>query len=314
MNPLNSSQIRGTWGSVLLPINADDTIDFRRLEDELDAMAGAGLDGYYTNGTSGEFHTQSEEEFDRISSIVASKAEAQKIPFQLGCSHPVAQTALKRVERARQLQPGAIQIVLPDWLTVDHDEAVDFLRRIAEAAHPVGIVLYNPPHAKRSLSVAEIARLHKAVPALIGVKIPDGNPSWYAAVRRELSGLSVFVPGHHLATGLLSGAHGSYSNVACLNPRGAAEWNRLIHSDPLRALAMERKIQDFFTKHFAPLISNGLSGAAIDKLMCAIGGWCDVGVRMRWPYKPVPESQVDHLRAMAFEALPQLFCEDTQPS
>jgi 4-hydroxy-tetrahydrodipicolinate synthase len=304
MEPLSASRIRGTWGTLLLPLNADDTIDYGRLEGELDAMAGAGLDGLYTNGTSGEFHTQTGDEFDRISNLVATKSEAQGIPFQLGCSHPVAQISLERVRRARQLRPGAIQVILPEWLVVDHDEAVAFLQRIAEAADPIGLVLYNPAHAKRLLTVAEIARLHAAVPALVGVKIPDGKPSWYAAVRRRLSGLSVFVPGHHLATGLLSGAHGSYSNIACLSPRGAVRWNRLMQADPLQALEIERRLQDFLAAHIAPLISQGLSGAAVDKLLCTIGGWCDVGVRMRWPYKSVSQDQVDYLLAMALEAVP----------
>jgi len=285
MEPLSASRIRGTWGTLLLPLNADDTIDYGRLEGELDAMAGAGLDGLYTNGTSGEFHTQTGDEFDRISNLVATKSEAQGIPFQLGCSHPVAQISLERVRRARQLRPGAIQVILPEWLVVDHDEAVAFLQRIAEAADPIGIVLYNPAHAKRLLTVAEIARLHAAVPALVGVKIPDGKPSWYASV-------------------LLSGAHGSYSNIACLSPRGAVRWNRLMQADPLQALEIERRLQDFLAAHIAPLISQGLSGAAVDKLLCTIGGWCDVGVRMRWPYKSVSQDQVDYLLAMALEAVP----------
>ena len=39
MRPLGSEEIRGTWGSVLLPINADETIDYERLGDKaVDAL------------------------------------------------------------------------------------------------------------------------------------------------------------------------------------------------------------------------------------------------------------------------------------
>ncbi len=307
MDPLNSETLRGTWGTVLLPINADDSIDHARLEAELAALVSADLDGIYSNGTAGEFHTQTEEEFDQISSLVAGLAEEHHVPFQLGASHPLAQIALERVRRARQLRPGAIQLILPDWLPVGHDEAVAFLSRAAEAAAPIGLVLYNPPHAKRVLTVAQIARLRAAVPALVGVKIGDGPASWYAAVRRQLSDLSVFVPGHHLATGLLAGAHGSYSNVACLQPAGAARWNRLVGTDALRALDIERRLLAFFQEHLKPLAASGFSGAALDKLLCALGGWTDVGLRLRWPYRSAPAETADHLRPLVRAAVPELF-------
>lgn len=307
MDPLSSESLRGTWGTVLLPINADDTIDHGRLAIELDALIHAGLDGIYSNGTAGEFHTQTEVEFDRVSSLIAEKAEKHRFPFQLGASHPVAQTTLERVRRARQLQPGAIQVILPDWLPVGHDEAVAFLARLAEAAAPVKLVLYNPPHAKRVLRVDDLARLHAVIPGLIGVKVGDGPASWYAAVRRQLPDLSVFVPGHHLATGLLAGAQGSYSNIACLSPGGAAHWNRQIRTAPLAALETERRLLAFFQEHLAPLAARGFSGAALDKLLCVLGGWADVGLRLRWPYQSVPAEIADRLRPLVHAAVPELF-------
>ena len=63
MKPLTSQQIRGTWGTVLLPINADESIDYARLGAEIDTLIAAGVAGLYTNGTAGEFHTQTEDEF-----------------------------------------------------------------------------------------------------------------------------------------------------------------------------------------------------------------------------------------------------------
>ncbi|HTO02954.1 MAG TPA: dihydrodipicolinate synthase family protein, partial [Opitutus sp.] len=74
MKPLGSSEISGTWGAVLLPINSDDSIDYTALGDHVDALLVAGLDGIYTNGTAGEFHTQTEDEFDRVSALVAERS------------------------------------------------------------------------------------------------------------------------------------------------------------------------------------------------------------------------------------------------
>src|SRR3546814_7108531 len=75
-----------------------------------------------------------------------------------------------------------------------------FLARLAEEAAPIGLVLYNPPHAKQRPSLMELERLAAAVPAIRGFKLPGGDAEWYAEMRARLGHLSVFVPGHELAT------------------------------------------------------------------------------------------------------------------
>jgi dihydrodipicolinate synthase/N-acetylneuraminate lyase len=307
MNPLSSAQIRGTWGTVLLPVNADESIDYVCLADEVAKICAGGLHGLYTNGTAGEFLSLTEEEFDRTSVLVAEAAERFGLPFQLGASHSSPQLSLERIRRARALAPGAIQIILPDWQRVNNDEAVAFLSRAAEVAEGIPLVLYNPPHAKRVLEPADLAKLRAAVPALAGIKVGDGAASWYGEMRRQLPDFSVFVPGHHYATGRLNGAHGSYSNMACLSPAGARWWDDLIGRDPLAALAMERRILDFFRAHFAPLAAQGFGGGAIDKLLCALGGWCGVGLRLRWPYRSLDEATLTRLKPLVRSALPEFF-------
>ena len=307
MKPLSNAQIRGTWGTVLLPVNADESIDYVRLQEEIGKICASGLHGLYSNGTAGEFLSLSEEEFDRTSELVAREAARTGLPFQIGASHSSPQLSLERIRRIRALAPGAIQVILPDWQKVNNDEAVAFLSRAAEAADGIPLVLYNPPHAKRVLEPADFARLRAAVPALAGIKVGDGAPSWYAEIRRQLPDFSIFVPGHHYASGRLNGAHGSYSNLACLSPAGARRWDDLIGRDPLAALALERRILDFFRTHFAPLVAQGFGGGAIDKLLCALGGWCEVGLRLRWPYRSLDQATLLRLRPLAQSALPEFF-------
>jgi dihydrodipicolinate synthase/N-acetylneuraminate lyase len=200
---------------------------------------------------------------------------------------------------------------MPEWVLPSEADLVDFLSRIADEIAPVPLVLYNPPHAKRVLDVALLARLHERVPALIGVKVTDGNASWYATAARELGDVAVFVPGHHLATGMLHGAAGSYSNVACLNPRGAMRWQELIRTDMTGALGLQQRILDFMQVHIQPLAARGHSG--IDKLLVAVGGWADLGTRMRWPYHGVPAEHATGLAVIARQELPELF-EATLPA
>lgn len=308
MPPLQAHQLRGNWATLLLPINTDESIDYGRLADEVDALIAAGVDGLYTNGTAGEFHTQSEAEFDALHALVAERCHRAGLPFQIGASHMSAQLSLARLQRAVHFQPAAFQVILADWFPLREPEMIACLTRLAAAADPIGLVLYNPPHAKVRLTPAQIGRLRAAVPALIGVKVADGDAAWYAEMRAHCEGLAIFVPGHHLATGLANGAAGAYSNVACLSPTGSQRWYRQMLVDLPAALEVEQRIRRFLDEHILPLHQrDGYANPALDKLLAAVGNWADIGTRLRWPYRWVEPGEAARLRPIVLAALPELF-------
>ena len=358
MKPLGRHEICGNWATLLLAWNDDDSLDIARVVDEIDTLIAMRVDGIYSNGTAGEFHTLTEGEFDRVAELLADRCERSETPFQIGVSHMSAQISLERLRRCVPLAPAAVQMILPDWFPVTEAEAVGFLDRMAEAAEGIGIVLYNPPHAKRVLQPAEIGRLAQQIPALVGVKVADGDDAWYAAMREHCGPLSVFVPGHHLATGIWQGAHGAYSNVACLHPGAAQRWWEQIVSDlsieavdseegePRKwdrhrssmtrsqshfragewdrhrasmprsqshfqggaAFELEQRLRQFMADHIAPFIhAGGYCNGACDRLLALIGGWADVGWRMRWPYRSIPAAEAERLRPIAQKALPEFF-------
>jgi 4-hydroxy-tetrahydrodipicolinate synthase len=306
MKPLTAKEIRGNWATLLAAWNADDSLDLGRIAAEIDTLINMKVDGIYSNGTAGEFHTQTEEEFDRISECLATKCNAAGMPFQIGASHMSAQLSLGRLQRSVKWSPGAFQVILPDWFPVTETEAVDFLKRMAEAAQGIGLVLYNPPHAKRVWTPEAIGRLAVQVPQLIGLKTAGGDDAWYASMRQHLSMLSVFVPGHLLASGVARGAHGAYSNVACLNPAAAQQWTDQMTRELPAALEVEVRLKKFMSEHIAPFITeHGYCNAACDRFMACLGGWADVGWRMRWPYRSIPQEESVRLRPVMRELLPE---------
>jgi dihydrodipicolinate synthase/N-acetylneuraminate lyase len=299
--------LQGNWATLLLPIADDESIDFGRLAEEIDLLVAAGVDGIYSNGTAGEFHNQSEREYDAIQTLLAERCGA--LPFVIGACQPDPSIARERVARARTLAPAAIQVILPDWWPVTDAEAIDFLELMAESAGAVPLVLYNPPHAKRVLSPLELGRLVRAVPSVAGIKLADGDAAWYAAAKAHLSGTALFVPGHHLATGVSHGvAAGAFSNVACLSPSGAQAWTDRMAVDIESALDLERRICRFMDEHVVPFrTQHGYSNAALDKLLAAIGAWGPVGTRLRRPYRWIPEGEAARLRPIARSLMPELF-------
>jgi dihydrodipicolinate synthase/N-acetylneuraminate lyase len=298
---------RGTWGTLLLPLNPDDSIDWQRAARALDVLVAAGLDGVYAHGTAGEFHTLGEDEYDRVNDLLARACTRAAVPFQIGASHMSAQTCLDRVRRAREYRPSAVQVTLPDWLPLSDAEVIRFLVRVASAAEPLPLVLYNPPHAKTQVAPESYAAIRREVPSLVGVKVAGGDADWYARMRRHTGDLAIFVAGHALATGLRHGAAGSYSNVAALSPRGAAAWQRLMSEDAAVGLDVERRIQAFFTEHIGPLAATGFGNPALDKFLAHVGGWAAIGTRVRWPHASVDESLAERLRPVVRALVPELF-------
>lgn len=308
MKALKAHEIRGNWATLLSVWNEDGSLDPGRLAEEVDTLIAMKVDGIYSNGTAGEFHCQLEHEFDQISSILAEKCTAAGMPFQIGVSHMSAQISRARLQRALQWAPGAVQLILPDWFPTTEDENIRFLSEMAEVANGIGLVLYNPPHAKRVLRPAAVGRLASVVPSLIGLKTAGGDDAWYAEMREHLSKLSVFVPGHLLAAGIKRGASGAYSNVACLHPQATQQWTDLMAVDMNAALEMEQRIGQFMREYIAPFITEQhYCNAACDRFMALLGGWADVGPSMRWPYRSIPVEEVERLRPVASALIPEFF-------
>jgi 4-hydroxy-tetrahydrodipicolinate synthase len=308
MLPLENKQIFGNWATLLLPINADDSINYTLLAEEIDILISMRVNGIYSNGTAGEFYNQTEEEFDAVSSILADKCHAAGMPFQVGCNHMSPQMALQRLRRAVPLQPGAVQIILPDWFPPTMPEIIDYLRVMAEAAGNIGLVLYNPPHAKKKLIPEEWLQIKEAGIPLAGCKVPGGDEHWYAKMKKYVPELSLFIPGHHLATGISLGAHGAYSNVACLNPLAAQAWYETMLHDMDKAMDIQSRIQQFMNEQIVPFITEqGYSNQAVDKFLAAIGGWMNMSTRLRWPYRSIDTGEVTKARAVAKELLPEFF-------
>jgi dihydrodipicolinate synthase/N-acetylneuraminate lyase len=308
MRPLKNNEIFGNWCTLLLPINSDNTVNFSKLKTEIDNLIASKVNGIYSNGTAGEFDSQTENEFDKINVLLAEKCNSGGIPFQIGCSHTSPVISLDRVKRALELKPGAIQVILPDWYPPNMNEMIRYLERIAEVADPVGLVLYNPPHAKRLLSPEEYRLIMQAGIPLVGCKVAGGDERWYAGMKKVAPELSLFVAGHTLATGFRLGANGSYSNVACLNPKAAQRWYEMMISDMGNAIELEKRIQIFICRDIIPYMTEReFSSQAIDKFLAAIGNWADIGTRLRWPYQGIDEKEINKIRTHCKEILPEFF-------
>jgi len=304
----NLKSPNGIWGAVLLSVSRHGSIDWNATSAHVSALCESSVNGIYTNGTAGEFHNQTDEEYLQLTELVAGIAKDNQKSFQLGVSHSNPRVALQRLQSAIKLLPDGVQFTLPDWWTLSSNELITFVEQLQVNAGNIPLILYNPPHAKHQLSLADIHTLVQRIPNLVGVKIAAGDAAWYATNQQYLKVLSVFVPGHSVAFGRPLGASGSYSNVACLSPDGAVmHWN-LIQSDLDAAIELESRINRFMQTHLLTLAAQrGLSNGALDKLMAAAGGWSPLTEKLLWPYHSASKLDVSRVAAAAQNELPELF-------
>lgn len=313
MIPLKAHEIYGNWATLLLPLNADDSINYQQLEHQIDVLISCRVKGIYSNGTAGEFYNQTEEEFDKVQTILASKCNRASMPFQIGCSHMSPKLSLERIKRSKKLLPSAMQVILPDWFVPSMSEVITFLKVMAAAAEPVGLILYNPPQAKKKLSPADFAEILNAGIPLRGCKVAGGDSQWYQEMKNLPVPFSVFIPGHHLATGIANGAHGAYSNVACLHPAFAQWWYDDIKASNKNAFEVQERIQRFMDECMVPYIRDkGYSNQAVDKFMAAIGNWSTISPQLRWPYGSIPEEDILFIREKCADLLPEVFSDEFQ--
>ncbi len=309
MEPLTAVTLNGTWSTLLLPLTESDEIQWDGIDHQLHALANAEVDGIYFNGTASEFYSQSNNEFLRLARTTATFCESNGIPFQIGASHAHASESLQRIEQTRELNPGAFQVILPEWTSLTWEEILRFLQRLVTAATPVPLVIYNPPNAQKVLTPSEWCQLVSELDGIIGIKVLGGDSEWHTEMRPAAEQLSVFVAGIHLASGMIQGcASGSYSNLACLSPKGAVRWGRRIITDPDLALQQEAQIRKVFQSAMTPYRGR-FSNSALDKALAAAGGWATVSAKLRWPLSSFPITEVQKLSTQFRAGLPFLFEE-----
>lgn len=281
-------RICGNWATLLLPINENESINFKLLDDEIEYLIGCKVDGIYSNGTAGEFFTQNNLEFKKISKILSRKCKNANIPFQIGASRQSYQEMKEKVELSTKFKPLAIQITLPDWFPLNNDEVVNFINEISNYSKGIPFVLYNPPHAKRVLNFKDYEYILPKTPNVKSIKVCDGDNNWYKNMKSVFEMTSVFVPGHHIARGISNGAAGTYSNIACLCPHKSQLWYNICQNDIEYGLQLEKQLNNYLTKYTRPLIQSGNHGSfTIDKFMATIGDYMEITSKMRFPYNSV---------------------------
>ncbi len=295
MTRLTSETLHGVWLALLTPWTDADELDESCFADEIRGLAGVGLHGVYTGGTTGEFYAQDNLTFERITKIACHEAHALDMPIQIGCTTTNTRDTQHRIRFAVDAGADGIQVAMPYWLELNDREAIGFFEGVAKAAQDVPIIMYHTSRAKRKLPPTLIGQIVKRVPTLIGLK-DSCDASTLRQILQEAGDVSIMGGEAEMLSQIPAGGRGTYSAIAGMNARLVLD---LYEACVAGRTADARPLHDAITHMLAEVIipmyeADGLNDSAVDRLFRELGGG-HVGLRCRKPYLSPTAEHVDRL-------------------
>lgn len=308
LKPLTRTTLKGIWAALITTWDERDELDEKRYAREVRAYAGSGVHGCYTGGTTGEFYTQDDSTFRRITEIACEASHAVGVPIQAGCTALSTRTAKQRISFAKQCGADAIQIALPFWLQLKEDEAAGFFEDVVQHAFPTPVVLYHTSRAKFKFNPKQIGELAAKCPTFIGTK--DGGCE-IAALREMVAlapGLAIFGGENDMIERVQAGGRGVYSSVSGLCPHALARLFELCEAGRfVEAAPLQKVMHEVLFDVAVPWVTgpDGLFDSAVDRVMRIVGGG-DVELRCQKPYRSGTTKHVDQLRTWCMQRAPYL--------
>ncbi len=134
---------KGVFPALTTKFNADDTLDFKLFEKNLNAQLVAGVDGVILGGSLGEASVLSnDEKFDLVKFTVDKVAA--KVPVIMNIAEGSTREAVKLAIQAEKLGLKGLMMLPPMRYKSDHRETVQYFKDVAKATS-LPIMIYNNP-------------------------------------------------------------------------------------------------------------------------------------------------------------------------
>jgi len=302
---LTPASLQGVWAFIPTPWDEGDRLDEDALTHDVEYLCTQNFAGIYTTSSSGEFFALTMDEFRRLTSTVLRVAKRAGVPVQIGCGATDTRAFLQQANHAVEQGADAVQVILPFYRKLKLEEAARFFEAVAGVCGDVPLVHYNTGHAKLMFEAEDYRRLKERVPSLIGTKLPNRDPLWFATVCETVPELSHFTGEYTFVADFVGGAQGIYSWLALTNPRLAIEWFRMCRSGAWNdAIRFQRQVNRY--KIHVKSYWQGSSEAAINKADARMNPRIRCDLRVRDPYASCTDNDLESARSWARHHFPEL--------
>ena len=210
--------IRGTLAAALTPLReGGEALDDDAFGPYVDFLVGAGVDGIFALGTTGEGILLRPEERRRAAELFVAAAGG-RVAVLVHCGAQTTAETAELAEHAAAIGADGVAVIPPPYYAPDERALAAHLLAAARACAPLPFFLYE--FAARSgypIPLRVVERVREQAPNLAGLKVSDSP--WENVEPYVLEGLDVFIGAETLVpNGLAVGAAGAVSGLASVFP------------------------------------------------------------------------------------------------
>lgn len=249
---------RGVYAALATPRSQNSvTADAPALFDYVDAISGAGVDGFVLFGSTGEFLHFDIDERIRVLGLVKKRS---RLPVLVNVAHSTLAGAVELAENALETGAAGLLLMPPYYFHYSVGEIAEFYRQFSKAVGAKArVYLYNIPQFTDAIAYETMHELLSSG-AFAGIKDSSGN--WAQCEKllelKKQTPFQFMIGNDTIYTRARRlGADGIVSGVAAALPELIVNLNRALESnETARADEWDARLQEFLAwlgKFHAPL-------------------------------------------------------------
>ena len=291
---------------VITPMHADGSLDLDSLDQLLEHMIGAGVNGLFLLGSSGQVAYLTDVQRDALIAR-AVQTVAGRLPIVVGAMDLTAHRIIEQARRAADLGAEAVVVTAPLYALNDTAEVTRHFQLIA-AGVPVPVLAYDVPVRVGTKLSPEMLIAMAAEGWIAAVKDSSGDDVSFrrlVALNEECGHPLDLLTGHEIMVDgmALLGADGAVPGLANVDPAGYVRlWQAAEAGDWLAARDEQRRLERLFRIVNVPQGRSGDSGGigAFKAAMALLG---TIGsATMPEPLRGLADDETDAVRGILAEA------------
>ncbi len=234
--------IRGVLLPIITPFDEKARIDEQIMQQLVDFHIGAGIQGLFVLGSTGQGPAMSVDERKKAAAIALDQARS-RVPVIIHVGTPDAESTAELAEHAAGHNADAVAIVPPYYYS-DHTEyeIIAHYKAVAKAVSLPIFIYENPKYSGISIPPNFAVRMKEQVPTLKGIKVAYGQGALLEYVRL-LPDVSVFTGNADLFGLVPFGLAGMINPPTSFVPElCVALWKALDSKDYARAVEAQKKV------------------------------------------------------------------------
>ena len=166
-------EIKGIITPILTPMNADESINYKELKNQINRLIKAGVHGLFFYGTNGEGYILNAQEKKKILEAAVEEVN-HRVPIYAGTGCVSTKETIEMSKMAQDIGVDVLSIISPYFAAISQNELITHYTAVAKAVK-TPIVLYNiPARTGTNIAPATIAKLAE-IDNIVGAKDSSGN-------------------------------------------------------------------------------------------------------------------------------------------